>query len=1026
MKFLKIVALYIMFVLSVNAEDIGGVPSASIVQAIKSNPNILNSPQAQQAMQQKGVTASEVLQKVDQVSKPSSATPAAATEEPTNKVDTEKKSDEKKADMVKEEPVAVDADVTQMYRSPLTVEKTNDYAKRLLSRQIKGQASALQRYGFEFFSNKNGMDLSSLPVPESYRLVPKDVLSVILYGPKSDNMSLTVDKEGNIVIPSFGPLHIAGLSFAEAKKTISDALMAAFPNVGVTVNITQFSTIQVTLAGEVATPGIYNVSSFSTVKEALISAGGLSKNGSMRSVLIKRGGRVYKDIDLYTIIRGSGRSDPLLQAGDIIVVPVMGKSIVVDGDVKRPAIYEAKSNTTIGELIYLAGGLSAEANKNDIRITRYEAHQRMSAINVSLAEAKKMVAMDQDSVYVHGLDRSNLRGITLFGNVVKPGFWPLPKEGMGLRDFFKQEIAQNTLRGVFLEDTYFDYAIIKRIKSNLKEEIIGFSLAKVLNGEEKISLYSRDQLFILNRSTVTPPSIVKISGECIARPGEYRFFDKMTFESLMSTVGTTCAIDRKKVTIVSPDPVAMTLKVRVVDTLQEKTVPLKEFDDIRTIGFFTTNPIKQAVIIGEVYKPESYPISEATTLKDIILAAGGLTKLAFLDRARISRTLSIDGKKFITQEFFLSLQDINKDAASFSLMDKDSITVYSIDELNVRPVATVNGEVYKAGSFNIDQNKTTVRDLILAAGGVTLKADQKIEIVRYSIKDGKRISTIIPENINHAMGVNSPKVVAYDEINLFSIPEWGNRRSIKLVGKVRYPGEYTIQKGEKLADVLIRAGGFTDEAFLTGAVFTRTDIKKIQTDAITAQINELEHKATIIAATPKSSTAGTVASSDSSSLMAMIGSLKEQAKTLDIPGRMTVRLEDDLVKLAQSPYNVSLKDGDALYIPEREDSVTIVGEVMNPSAVIHTTDKAKMYIDHAGGLKESADESNIFVIHANGEAEKVNKNFYTANATVGVGDSIVVPIKLDAYPTMLFVKDISSILYQFAITVAALHSIGSI
>lgn len=928
MKFLKIIALYMMLVLSVNAEDIGGMPSASIVQAIKSNPNILNSPQAQQMMQQKGVTASEVLQKVDQVSKPATTSPTATAEEPSNKVDAEKK-----ADTVKEEPVAVDADVTQMYRSPLTVEKTNDYAKRLLSRQIKGQASALQRYGFEFFSNKNGMDLSSLPVPESYRLVPKDVLSVILYGPKSDNMSLTVDKEGNIVIPSFGPLHIAGLSFGDAKKTISDALMAAFPNVGVTVNITQFSTIQVTLAGEVATPGIYNVSSFSTVKEALISAGGLSKNGSMRSVVIKRGGRVYKDIDLYTIIRGSGRSDPLLQAGDIIVVPVMGKSVIIDGDVKRPAIYEAKSNTTIGELIYLAGGLSAEANKNDIRITRYEAHQRMSALNVSLIEAKKMVAMDQDSVYVHGLDKSNLRGITLYGNIVKPGFWPLPKEGMGVRDFFKQEIAQNTLRGVFLEDTYFDYAIIKRIKSNLKEEIIGFSLAKVLNGEEKISLYSRDQLFILNRSTVTPPSIVKISGECIARPGEYRFFDKMTFESLMSTVGTTCPIDRKKVTIVSPDPIAMTLKVRVVDTIKEKVVPLKEFDDIRTIGFFTTNPIKQAVIIGEVYKPASYPISEKTTLKDIILAAGGMTDKASAD---------------------------------------------------------------------------------------------KIEVVGYEVINNIRTRKVQNLTVAQAMSDSSPLLTNYDEVTVFKIPKWNERKAVKIMGKVKYPGEYVVGEGDRLSDVLIRAGGFSDEAFLTGAVFTRVDIKKIQTDAITAQINELEHKATIIAATPKSSTTGTVASSDSSSLMAMIGSLKEQAKTLDIPGRMTVHLDDDLVKLAQSPYNVTLKDGDALYIPEREDSVTIVGEVMNPSAVIHTTNDAQVYIDNAGGLKESADESNIFVIHANGEAEKVSKNFYTANAKVGLGDSIVVPIKLDAYPTMLFVKDISSILYQFAITVAALHTIGTL
>ncbi|WP_295043963.1 SLBB domain-containing protein [Sulfuricurvum sp.] len=911
--------------LSVNAEDIGGVPSASIVQAIKSNPNILNSPQAQQVMAQKGVTASEVLQKVDQASKPSTA-PTATTEEPVNKVDADKKGDEKK----KEEPIFIGTDVKELYRSPLSVENTNEYAKRLISRQIRGQASALQRYGFEFFSNKNGMDLSSLPVPENYRLVPKDVLSIILYGPKSDNMSLAVDKEGNIIIPSFGPLHIAGLSFADAKKTISDALMSAFPNVGVTVNITQFSTIQVTLAGEVATPGIYNVSSFSTVKEALISAGGLSKNGSMRSVLIKRGGRVYKDIDLYTIIRGSGRSDPLLQAGDIIVVPVMGKSVVIDGDVKRPAIYEAKNSTTIGELIALAGGLSANASKNDIRITRYEAHQRISALNVSLAEAKKMVAMDQDSVYVHGLDMSNLRGITLYGNIVKPGFWPLPKEGMGVRDFFKQEIAQNTLRGVFLEDTYFDYAIIKRIKPDLKEEIIGFSLAKVLNGEEKVSLYSRDQLFILNRSTVTPPSIVKISGECIARPGEYRFFDKMTFESLMNTVGTTCPIDRKKVTIVSSDPVAMTLKVRVVDTIKEKVVPLKEFDDIRTIGFFTTNPIKQATISGEVYKPGTYPISEATTLKDIILAAGGMTDKASTD---------------------------------------------------------------------------------------------KIEIIRYKVVDNIRTRIVQNLTVAQAMSDFSPLLSNYDEVTVFKIPKWNERKVVKIMGKVKYPGEYAIEDGEHLSNLIQRAGGFTEGAYTKAAVFTREELKQRQQEGAKREIKSLEDRILFAASQP---TQAGQNPADKMQAVNMIAMLKEEIEKTVFVGRLSIHLDTDLQKFQGNNSDVVLKNGDALYIPEKDESVFVQGEVLNPNATIYNASYSiDDYIEKSGGIKESADTSNIFVVHSDGDAEPRSRGFFSANASVGPGDTVIVPIKINTFGGIQFAKDITAIIYQMAVSVAALHTIGS-
>ncbi|MDD5716248.1 MAG: SLBB domain-containing protein [Sulfuricurvum sp.] len=1028
-----IVALLAIIVVSLNAEDLGGGSNASIISAIKANPALLDSPQAQQAMAQRGVSEAQVLQKVNQTTSASVST-SATSEQPVNKIDSKKALDEKtvvndgkNSDAKESQPeVLVNSDVNPLYGSPLTIESNSAYAKRLLARQIKAQSSSLSRYGFEFFSNKNGMDLSSLPVPDQYKLVPKDVLSVILYGPKSDNMSLTVDKEGNIVIPSFGPLHIAGLSFSEAKKTISDALMAAFPNVGVTVNITQFSTIQVTLAGEVATPGLYNISSFSTIKEALIAAGGLSKNGSMRTVILKRGGKVYQNIDLYTIIRGNSRKDTLLQAGDVIVVPVQGKSVIIDGDVKRPAIYEAKPNTTIGELIAYAGGISAEANKNDIRITRYEAHERIRVLNISLVEANKMVAQDQDTVYVHDLDKSNLRGVILHGNIVKPGFWPLEKEGMDLGEFFKREIAQNTLRGVFLENTHFDYALIKRVHSNLKEEVIGFSLAKVLAGKEKIKLHSRDDLYILNRTTVTPSSIVKISGECIARPGEYKFFNNMTFEGLLTAVGTICPIDRTKVTIVSPDSEAMSMKVRVVDTTKETTLPLKEFDDIRTIGYFTTNPMKMATVDGEVYKGGTYPISEATTLKDMVMAAGGLTKYAFLDRARVTRTVSEEGIKFVTQDYFVSLKDLDNEAATFIIKDKDIVSIYNIDELSTRSSVTVNGEVYKPGSFKIDENKTTLKDILLAAGGMTDRASlDKIELIRYSIVKGERTRNVIEITSKEAMSDNSPRLMGYDEITVFKIPKWFERKTAKILGKVKYPGEYTIEEGDRLSDLIQRAGGFTDAAYLPAAVFTREELKKRQQEGAQRQIKEMEERILYSSAQPTQ--AGQV-QSDKSQLFGMISTLKEEVLKTEFAGRLAINLQGDLTELSQSASNVLLKNGDALYVPEREDSVVVQGEVLNPNSVIyHAGFDIDEYIDKAGGMKESADSSNVFVVHANGEAQSAGKGFFFSSSTqVGPGDIIVVPMRISTISGIQMAKDVTSILYQLAVSVAALHTIGSI
>lgn len=980
--------------------------NAAIVQAIKANPALLDSPQAKAMMQD---------------AKAPVVTTQVKAEVPINDVVQEIKTEENSPAPI----LNGNGDVGSFYRSPLSLEKNDDYSKRLIARQIKESPKTLKRYGIEFFSNKNGMDLASLPVPENYKLVPKDVLNVILYGPKSDNMSLTIDKEGAVVIPSFGPLQIAGLSFAEAKKTISDALMAAYPNVGVTVNITQFSSIQVTLAGEVAVPGIYNVSSFSTVKEALISAGGLSANGSMRSVSIKRQGRTYATIDLYSIIRGTGRSDPLLRAGDIIIVPIMGKSVVIDGDVKRPAIYEAKQNTSIANLIYYAGGIRASASKNDIRITRYEGHQGMKIFNVSLAESEKMVAQDQDKVYVHDLDKSNLRGITLYGNVIKPGFWPLSKEGMSVQEFFKREVALNTLRGVFLEQTYFDYAIIKRTDRNLKEEIIGFSLDKALKGEEKILLKNRDELYILNASAVETSPVVKISGECIARPGEYRYFDKMTMDALLATAGTVCPIDRSKVTIVSPDAVNMTMNVSVVNLDQQKVLPLKAFDDIRTVGYFTTNPIKEATITGEVYKPGTYPIAdENNTLAQFILASGGLKKEAFLQRARIVRTTIEEGKEYKTKEFFVSLHDLSNEAAAFVLKERDVITIYNIDQVSNRMVASINGEVYSPGTFKINA-KTTLKEMILAAGGLTEKASQdKIEIVRYEIVNGVRTRKVEVTTPQIAMSEKSHIIAPYDEVTIFRIPKWNERKSVKLVGKVKYPGEYAIEEGDKLSDVIRRAGGYTDAAYINSAVFTREEIKKRQQEGMERQIKDLEQRIMFISTQP--SEAGQTAS-DKSQLFNMIGRLKEYVSKTQFVGRLALHLDADLQRFAGTNSDLILKNGDALYVPEREDSVMIQGEVLNPNAIIYNASfDTEDYLKKAGGLKNSADESNIFIVHSNGEAEMASSGFFAGNADVGPGDVIVVPMQIATFSGIQFAKDITAILYQLAVSAAALTTIGAL
>jgi polysaccharide biosynthesis/export protein len=904
----------------------------AIVEAIKSNPSLLEGAEAKKFLGKQIVSQTPQSGRAVQ-SQPSNAVDLNASELNVSDLNVSDVNTSLRDLNVTEKE---DPYITALTRSPLSIEDPKDYVKRLVSLQTKGAPQAalpLTRYGIEFFTNKNGLDLTSLPVPSHYKIVPNDVLSVILYGPKSENMSLTVDKDGSVVIPSFGPLNVAGLTFSDAKKVISDALMAAFPNVGVTVNIAQFSTIQVSVAGEVVTPGLYNLNSFSTLKEALIAAGGVSANGTMREVMIKRNGRVVSTVDLYRIIRGTAKSqETLLKAGDVIVVPVIGKSVIVDGNVKRPAIYEAKGNETLFDLITYAGGLSASANKNDIRITRYDAHEKMSIETLSLSTASKKKVMDQDKIYVYGIDVSNVHGITLYGNVIKPGFWPLVKEGISVKEFFKREIDQNSLRGVFLEQTHFDYAVIKRTTPSLKEELIGFSLSKALSGEETVKLYSRDELYILNKTMAQEKQIVQIGGECIERPGEYRYFDKMTLQSLLATAGVKCPIDEKKITILSRDSVSTDTMVKVVDATQGGAVYLSKFDEVFTVGFYTVNPHKTAIIKGEVYLPGEYPI----------------------------------GTKGLT-----------------------------------------------------------LRELILASGGMTDKASrEKIEIVSYVMKNGTRTRHVKTVDPAVAMSENSPIISAYDEVSVYKIPQWGERKTVKIYGNVKYPGEYSIEEGDRLSDLITRVGGFTDTAYLNGAVFTREELKKRQQEGVERQIKDLEQRILFIASQP---TEAGQSAADKTQLVNILGMLKEEAKKTEFVGRLAIQLQNDMRRFEKSSYNVLLKNGDALYIPEREDSVIIQGEVLNPNAVVYRSDYSlQNYLEKSGGLKDSADEKNIFVIHANGEAETFKSGYlFSAKTAIGPGDVIVVPMQISTVSGMQFAKDITSILYQLAVSVAALNTIGA-
>ena len=231
-----------------------------------------------------------------------------------------------------------------------------------------------------------------------------------------------------------------------------------------------------------------------------------------------------------------------------------------------------------------------------------------------------------------------------------------------------------------------------------------------------------------------------------------------------------------------------------------------------------------------------------------------------------------------------------------------------------------------------------------------------------------------------------------------------------------------IEKGDKLADIIKRAGGFTNDAYLYGAVFTRESVRKMQEKRLKQMIYKLKKKIAILSASAKGAGENSL---DAKNLMDAIDAVAIQAQKLKPIGRIALNLDKNLTKFEKSSYNIVLENNDKLYIPSKKDSVIVMGEVLTPTAFVYTNDSAVKYIKQAGGQTSLADDI-FFVVHANGFTEKGDFGaIFDDDVDVKAGDAITVPIQIKTSTWYGITKDITSILYQLAITAASLKTVGA-
>jgi protein involved in polysaccharide export with SLBB domain len=301
-------------------------------------------------------------------------------------------------------------------------------------------------YGAHLFRNPPSTfaPLNMVPVTPDYVVGPGDELLIQTWGQVTLNSRFTVDRSGSIYIPQVGTLHVSGLKFEQVQEYLKAQMGRVFRNFDLNVNMGQLRSIQVFVVGQARRPGSYTLSSLSTLVTAIFTTGGPAPQGSMRHIQLKRAGKVIVDFDLYDLLEhGDKTNDVQLLPGDVIYIPPVGPQVGVAGSVNAPAIYELKSatNSTVGDVLELAAGLTNVASGEKIRLERVDEHRVRSMSEVALdTQGRATVLHDGDLLELVAVVNQYKDAVTLRGNVANPGRYTW-KAGMHVRDLIPDKDA---------------------------------------------------------------------------------------------------------------------------------------------------------------------------------------------------------------------------------------------------------------------------------------------------------------------------------------------------------------------------------------------------------------------------------------------------------------------------------------------------------------------------------------------------------------------------------------------------------
>jgi polysaccharide export outer membrane protein len=445
---------------------------------------------------------------------------------------------------------------------------------------------------------------------------------------------------------------------------------------------------------------------------------------------------------------------------------------------------------------------------------------------------------------------------------------------------------------------------------------------------------------------------------------------------------------------------------------------------------------------GYVYRPGTFAWREGLRLTDVVRSIDELKPNADENYVLVRRELPPDRRIAVFSADLAAALRAPGSAADIALTPRDTITVFDLvtsrerviqplmNELRLQAslaqpteIVHVDGRVKVPGDYPLEPGMK-VSDLIRAGGSLDSAAyGSHAELSRYSVEQGEQRRTQVIDIDLAAVRAGDAsadiRLQPFDRLSIKEVSGWTEQAQVTLRGEVRFPGSYAIKRGETLRSVIERAGGLTDLAFAEGSVFTRRELKQREQEQLDRLAQRLRSDIAEMALMGTRAGLGGTAQSIS------IGeNLLSQLTAAQAVGRLVIDLDASIHAKLGSPEDIVLRDGDELVVPRQRQEVMVLGEVQSASSHLYRRGLERDdYIEQSGGITRQADKGKIYVVRANGSVEAGGSRWFRSGVNIRPGDAIVVPLDTERLPALSTWQSVTQILYNIAISVAAIHAL---